>query len=155
MSTRLVVSDPAAMTDLGHRLAGILRAGDLVVLDGPLGAGKTTLTRGLGAGLQVRGEVSSPTFVIARRHRAPGAVPLLHVDAYRLSTDELTDLELDLEAADAVCVVEWGAGKVESWSQDRVEVQIEVAAEDPDAPRSVTIVGRGDRLAGSVAGLVG
>ncbi len=148
MTVCLMVPDADAMTALGHRMAGMLRAGDLVVLDGPLGAGKTTLTRGLGAGLRVRGDVSSPTFVIARRHRATGAAPpLLHVDAYRLSSEELADLELDAEASDCVCVVEWGAGKVESWQSDRLHVAIGVSGADPDAPRTVTVTGHGARWA--------
>lgn len=105
---------------LGRELAATLTAGDLVVLDGPLGAGKTALTRGIAAGLGVGGRVSSPTFVIARRHppgtRAGGPpVPLVHVDAYRLggSLDELDALDLDTELDDAVVVVEWGSGVVE------------------------------------------
>jgi tRNA threonylcarbamoyladenosine biosynthesis protein TsaE len=148
MTIVLTVPDADAMVALGGRLAELLRPGDLVVLDGPLGAGKTTLTRGLGAGLRVRGQVSSPTFVIARRHRTTGtAPPLLHVDAYRLSAEELADLELDAEASDAVCVVEWGAGKVESWQTDRLRIAIDVAGADPEAPRSVTITGEGPRWA--------
>lgn len=105
---------------LGRELAAGLRAGDLVVLDGPLGAGKTALTRGIAAGLGVGGRVSSPTFVIARRHpageRADGLpVPLVHVDAYRLggSLDELDALDLDTDLDDAVVVVEWGSGMAE------------------------------------------
>lgn len=150
MTLTTVVADADAMAALGHRLAGLLRPGDLVVLDGPLGAGKTTLTRGIGAGLRVRGDVSSPTFVIARRHRAVGAAPpLLHVDAYRLSAEELADLELDAEASDAVCVVEWGAGKVESWNAERLHIVIDVPAGDPDAARTVTIAARGPRWEGA------
>jgi tRNA threonylcarbamoyladenosine biosynthesis protein TsaE len=150
MTVAVVVPDAEAMLALGHRLAELLRPGDLVVLDGPLGAGKTTLTRGLGAGLRVRGEVSSPTFVIARRHRGAGeAPPLLHVDAYRLSAEELADLELDAEASDAVCVVEWGAGKVESWKADRLHIAIDVADADPNGARLVTIIGEGVRWAGA------
>ncbi|MGI5223214.1 tRNA (adenosine(37)-N6)-threonylcarbamoyltransferase complex ATPase subunit type 1 TsaE [Nocardia sp. CA-290969] len=105
---------------LGRELAAGLHAGDLVVLDGPLGAGKTALTRGIAAGLGVGGRVSSPTFIIARRHppgqRADGPpVALVHVDAYRLggSLDELDALDLDTELDDAVVVVEWGSGVVE------------------------------------------
>src|ERR1051326_6228842 len=101
------------MRDLGRRLAALLRAGDLVVLAGPLGAGKTALVQGIGAGLGVRGPVVSPTFVIARVHRG-GRLPLVHVDAYRLrSLDEVDDLILVVDLADSVMVVEWGTGLVE------------------------------------------
>ncbi len=105
----------------GAELARVLRPGDLVVLDGPLGAGKTALTRGIGAGLGVTGQVSSPTFIIARVHRPgrPGGIPLVHVDAYRLrgvgdgGLDDLDALDLDTELDEAVVVVEWGRGVAE------------------------------------------
>ncbi|WP_306360437.1 tRNA (adenosine(37)-N6)-threonylcarbamoyltransferase complex ATPase subunit type 1 TsaE [Nocardia sp. CC227C] len=112
---------------LGRELAAQLHAGDLVVLDGPLGAGKTALTRGIAAGLGVQGRVSSPTFIIARQHRAgaaPGAVGLVHVDAYRLGgdLDELDALDLDTELDDAVVVVEWGLGVVEHLAERHLRV---------------------------------
>ncbi|QIS17877.1 tRNA (adenosine(37)-N6)-threonylcarbamoyltransferase complex ATPase subunit type 1 TsaE [Nocardia terpenica] len=112
---------------LGRELAAELRAGDLVVLDGPLGAGKTALTRGIGAGLGVEGRVSSPTFIIARQHRAgthPGAIAMVHVDAYRLGgdLDELDALDLDTDLADAVVVVEWGLGVVEHLTDRHLRV---------------------------------
>ncbi len=152
VAVRLVAEATTDMTSLGQRLAQLLRAGDLVLLHGPLGAGKTTLTRGIGAGLAVRGDVSSPTFVIARRHRpADQGPPLLHIDAYRLSADELADLELDVEAGECVAVVEWGRDKVESWSRERLEVEIALTGDDPDAPRTLTITGYGQRW--SAAGL--
>lgn len=148
---RVRVPEADDMIEFGRRLAGRLRAGDLVVLDGPLGAGKTTLTRGLGEGLGVRGTVSSPTFVIARRHRAERhGPPLLHIDAYRLSADEVADLELDAEAADSVCVVEWGRDKVETWNPDRLELVIGLDAEDPDGPRTITLTGYGARWSSDV-----
>lgn len=147
--TRLLVATPEQMRDLGRRLAGVLRPGDLVILHGPLGAGKTTLTRGLGQALAVRGEVTSPTFVIARKHRGTGeGSALLHIDAYRASADELLDAELDLEGADAITVVEWGAGKVEDWSADRLLVEIQPQGEDPDGPREVRLLGIGQRWQG-------
>lgn len=149
--TPVLVTVPRAedMIAFGRRLAGRLRAGDLVVLDGPLGAGKTTLTRGLGEGLLVRGDVSSPTFVIARRHRAQGQGPaLLHIDAYRLSGQELEDLELDAEASDSVCVVEWGRDKVETWNPDRLELVIRLDPEDPNGPRTIVLTGHGARWSG-------
>ena len=108
---RVEVPTAADMHALGRRLARLLRAGDLVVLAGDLGAGKTTLTQGLGAGLGVRGDVTSPTFVIARVHRVARrrARPLVHVDAYRLgSLAEVDDLDLDASLEDSVTVVEWG-----------------------------------------------
>jgi tRNA threonylcarbamoyladenosine biosynthesis protein TsaE len=108
----------------GARLASLVHAGDLIVLDGPLGAGKTTLVRGMAAALGVRGRVSSPTFIIAREHKPlrPGGVGLIHVDAYRLgdSADPLGELDaLDLDAAleDSIVVVEWGAGLAERLTQ--------------------------------------
>ncbi len=125
----------------GVRLAAVLRAGDLVVLTGPLGAGKTALTQGIGAGLGVSGRVVSPTFVIARVHRG-GRVPLVHVDAYRLrSIDEVDDLDLDVETDDAVTVVEWGAGLVEALAGDRLEV---VLTRDAGSElRTVSVTGHG------------
>ena len=103
------------MGALGARLAAVLRAGDLVVLTGPLGAGKTTLTRGLGAALGARGQVSSPTFVLARTHPTTAGPDLVHVDAYRLSDPvELDDLDLDWDGA--IVVVEWGRGMVDGIS---------------------------------------
>src|SRR5499427_3358720 len=114
------------MRDLGRRLAALLRAGDLVILSGPLGAGKTTLTQGIGAGLGVRGPITSPTFVIARVHPTLGdGPPLVHADAYRLSgIEEIDDLDLDASIDEAVTVVEWGAGLVEGLTQDRLDVAI-------------------------------
>lgn len=100
----------------GAALAALLRAGDLVILDGPLGAGKTALTRGLAAGLGVGGRVSSPTFIMARAHPpgGPGRPGLIHVDAYRLGgLDDLDALDLDTDLTDSVVVVEWGEGVAE------------------------------------------
>jgi tRNA threonylcarbamoyladenosine biosynthesis protein TsaE len=127
----------AEMRDLGRRLAKVLRAGDLVILAGPLGAGKTTLVQGIGEGLGVRGPVTSPTFVIARVHPASGSGPaLVHADAYRLgSIVELDDLDLDTGAAAAVTVVEWGSGLAEGLAEDRLEISI-----DPDLDSDVRVV---------------
>ncbi|WP_405553483.1 tRNA (adenosine(37)-N6)-threonylcarbamoyltransferase complex ATPase subunit type 1 TsaE [Streptomyces sp. NBC_01171] len=149
--TRLTVTSPEQMRELGLRLAGLLRAGDLVMLTGELGAGKTTLTRGLGEGLGVRGAVTSPTFVIARVH--PSLVdgpPLVHVDAYRLSggLDDMEDLDLDVSLPESVIVVEWGEGKVEDLTDERLEVLIHRAVGDTtDEVRHVTLTGLGDRWA--------
>jgi tRNA threonylcarbamoyladenosine biosynthesis protein TsaE len=114
----------------GTALAALLRAGDLVVLVGPLGAGKTVLAQGIGTGLHVRGPVVSPTFVIARVHTG-GRVPMVHVDAYRLgSIDEVDDLDLDASVEDSVTVVEWGAGLVEQLAADRLEVRFALTGTD-------------------------
>ena len=116
----------------GKRLAGVLRAGDVLVLSGDLGAGKTTFTQGLGAGMGVRGPITSPTFVIARAYPPLSAVgmPLIHVDAYRLAGAlELDDLDLDADVDAGVTVVEWGAGLAESLSTDRIEIDLTVDAE--------------------------
>jgi tRNA threonylcarbamoyladenosine biosynthesis protein TsaE len=146
------------MGALGARLAAVLRAGDLVVLTGPLGAGKTTLTRGLGAALGARGQVSSPTFVLARTHPTTAGPDLVHVDAYRLSDPvELDDLDLDWEGA--IVVVEWGRGMVDGVSDAVLDVEITratgadaVPAEDdldpddvPDEPRRVVVTATGSR----------
>ncbi|MDN5559504.1 MAG: tRNA (adenosine(37)-N6)-threonylcarbamoyltransferase complex ATPase subunit type 1 TsaE [Ruaniaceae bacterium] len=115
------------MREFGRNLAVQLRAGDLVLLHGGLGAGKTTLTKGIGEGLGVRGTVASPTFVIARTHQsADGGPGLVHVDAYRLgSMDELDALDLDASLEDSVTVVEWGEGLAEILAEDRLEISIE------------------------------
>jgi tRNA threonylcarbamoyladenosine biosynthesis protein TsaE len=135
------VPDVDAMRALGAALARVLRAGDLVVLSGELGAGKTTLTQGLGAGLGVRGEVTSPTFVIARVHPSLGEGPaLVHADAYRLGgVAELDDLDLDTSADDAVTVVEWGEGLAEGLADDRLEVRIERPVADSGQPAGLDV----------------
>jgi len=119
------IASPAAMEDFGRQLGAALGAGDLVVLTGPLGAGKTTLTRGLAEGLGVRGPIQSPTFVIARTHPSVHeGPPLVHVDAYRLgSPAELDDLGLDFDGS--VTIVEWGRGMVEGLAEQWWEVEIE------------------------------
>ncbi len=142
----LSIPTDGAMRDLGRSLAGLLRAGDLVILTGPLGAGKTTLVQGIGQGLGVRGPVTSPTFVIARVHPAvDGSGPaLVHADAYRLhSIGEVDDLDLDADAGRAVTVVEWGAGLAEGLADDRLEVTI-TPDNDTDV-RTVRMVGHGAR----------
>ena len=147
---KLTIETPEAMEELGALLASRLRAGDLLALNGELGAGKTTLTRGLGAALEVRGAVTSPTFVLARTHpRADGAASLVHVDAYRLATAmELDDLDIDFEAS--IVVVEWGAGKLDGITDDWLELDIErpkggVASDDGVEPRTVTVTAHGER----------
>ncbi|MEU3658518.1 tRNA (adenosine(37)-N6)-threonylcarbamoyltransferase complex ATPase subunit type 1 TsaE [Streptomyces sp. NPDC032940] len=148
-TVEITVTSPEQMRELGRRLAKLLRAGDLVMLSGELGAGKTTLTRGLGEGLGVRGAVTSPTFVIARVHPSLGdGPPLVHVDAYRLSggLDEMEDLDLDVSLSDSVIVVEWGEGKVEELTEDRLQLLIHRAVGDTtDEVRHVTLTGVGAR----------
>jgi len=156
----LQLDDVTATRSLGERLAADLRAGDLVVLSGPLGAGKTALAQGIGAGLGVTGAVTSPTFVLARVHRGP--VPLVHVDAYRLrgsdgggpgpgGTDlDLDDLELDEWLPDSVTVVEWGEGVVEGLSPSRLEIELARPSSTPSAGahadvRFVTVRAHGPR----------
>ena len=142
-------------------LAAVLAAGDLILLHGELGAGKTTFTRGLAAGLNVRGVVASPTFIIAREHQPLSDGPgLIHVDAYRLdSLADLDSLDLDSSLSDSVTVIEWGAGKAEVLSEDRLEIEIlrptsfssvaELAETDLEdllsSPRTVVVSGFGDR----------
>ncbi|MFV0252939.1 MAG: tRNA (adenosine(37)-N6)-threonylcarbamoyltransferase complex ATPase subunit type 1 TsaE [Beutenbergiaceae bacterium] len=123
---QIVLADAEATKQLGVDLARLLRAGDLVVLVGDLGAGKTTLTQGIGAGLEVRGQVASPTFIIARSHRSTiGGPDLIHVDAYRIgSLDEIDALDLDATLAQAVTVVEWGQGWVEQLAEDWLEIRL-------------------------------
>lgn len=158
-STRFTVRlpDPQATSALGERLATILRRGDLVLLTGDLGAGKTTLTQGIGAGLRVRGPVTSPSFVIARVHPSLVAGPeLVHVDAYRLGHRvELDDLDLDADLAHSVVVVEWGAGVAEQLSSDRLEIVLTGADE-----RTAWLTPRGPRwthpaAAGALRALLG
>lgn len=156
--TTLTIATPDEMAGLGARLAAELRAGDLLALNGELGAGKTTLTRGLGAALGVRGTVTSPTFVLARTHqRVSGGPPLVHVDAYRLSSPaELDDLDIDYAAS--IVVVEWAAGMLDGLTDDWLEIDIarptgadgSDALDDDDVaePRQVTITGHGARWAG-------
>jgi len=142
MSVR--VSTAEEMHALGVRLGALLRAGDLVILDGPLGAGKTTLTRGIGEGMSVRGPITSPTFVIARRHPSLVDGPaLVHVDAYRVdSWEELDDLGFGFEVEDVVTVAEWAAGRMEGMSDDRLIVHI---ARADDEVREVVIDAIGSR----------
>ncbi len=147
----LVLDGPDRTRALGVRLAAGLAPGDLVVLSGPLGAGKTALTQGIGEGLGVRGRVTSPTFVLARVHRGP--LPLVHVDAYRLRDAgahalELDDLDLDADLPASVVVVEWGEGLVEGLSDARLEVRLDRPAGAPPDLRTALVVPHGRRWAG-------
>jgi tRNA threonylcarbamoyladenosine biosynthesis protein TsaE len=168
----LAVASAADMRALGRSLARLLRAGDLVILSGGLGAGKTTLTQGIGDGLGVRGPITSPTFVIARVHPpvpgGPGGLAdglagtaaelagfrpaLVHADAYRLGSSlELDDLDLDTDTAASVTVVEWGEGLAEGLAADRLEITITPepgGTDGADAPRTVRISAVGARWQG-------
>ena len=137
---------PEDTRTLGRRLADLVRPGDLLVLSGELGAGKTTLTQGLGEGLGVQGAVISPTFVLSRVHAArPGRPTLVHVDAYRLNgPGELDDLDLDASASTSVTVVEWGRGLVEQTWDGRLEVDL---LQDPDGGRLALLRPVGERWA--------
>lgn len=155
MRAELTVASADDMRELGRRLAAALRAGDLVVLSGPLGAGKTTLAQGIGAGLQVRGPVTSPTFVIARVHPAlAGGPALVHADAYRLASPaEVDDLDLDASLDTSVTVVEWGGGLVEGLAQDWLDVSLTPlpGGDGEDEPRAVRLAGQGSRWSEAAA----
>ena len=145
---QVTVETAAGMRALGKRLADLLQAGDLVILSGSLGAGKTTLVQGIGEGLGVRGPVTSPTFVIARIHPSlTGGPDLVHADAYRLAGPaEVDDLDLDEAMDSSVTVVEWGGGLAEGLADDRLEVTITLLEATPGGePRTVCIAGHGGR----------
>ena len=139
------VADADQMHELGVQISQQFRAGDLVVLVGPLGAGKTTLTRGIGEGLRAIGNVSSPTFVIARTHKREGTdVPMVHVDAYRLGgAAELDDLDIDFE--NSIVLLEWGRGLLEGISDDWLEIEIERDHTGESEIRELRIIAFGDR----------
>ena len=138
-SVEIEVETAEAMVELGRLLGMRLRAGDVVILSGDLGAGKTTMMRGVGEGMGVRGPVTSPTFVIARRHPSlVGGPDLVHADAYRLgSAGEFEDLDLDSD--DAVVCVEWGRDRAEGLAEQRLEIDIETVGDG----RKVVITGVG------------
>lgn len=148
----LHTEDPQDTRRVAEVLATVLRAGDLLVLDGPLGAGKTTFTQGLGEGLGVRGPVASPTFVIARVHPSlTGGTALVHVDAYRLGgSADLEDLDLEADLDDAVTVVEWGRDRVEHLADSHLLIELvrptQVADPDrPEEPRTLRLLPSGPR----------
>ena len=140
----ITIATPEAMHQLGLQLAAHLRAGDLVLVNGPLGAGKTVLAQGIGAGLGITG-ITSPTFVISRVHK--GAIPFIHVDAYRLVDSENPNLyldDLDLDIANSITVIEWGGAESARLSEDRLEISIDRS----DDVRKVDVNPIGSRWAG-------
>lgn len=156
LPVEIIVDTPEAMRSLGAAVAALLRPGDLLVLAGDLGAGKTTFTQGLGTGLGVRGGVTSPTFVISRVHPPLGDGPaLVHADAYRLGAGaedavvELEDLGLEESVEDSVTVVEWGVGLAEHLAEDRLVVTVRRTTGEADATeaerRTVTVEAVGER----------
>jgi tRNA threonylcarbamoyladenosine biosynthesis protein TsaE len=139
------VNSLAEMHDLGARIGKEFKAGDLLLLSGPLGAGKTALTQGVGQALGIE-NITSPTFVISRIH--PGKIPLLHVDAYRLqggSTAIFDDLDLESYLPTSITVVEWGEGLADRLADEYLEIQIEFGASDDQ--RMVSVIGHGSRFA--------
>jgi tRNA threonylcarbamoyladenosine biosynthesis protein TsaE len=159
----LVIKVPTSvdMVRLGERLARLLQPGDVIIAGGDLGAGKTTLTQGIGRGLGSEGPIISPTFVLSRIHpSAIGRPTLMHVDAYRLSTSyELDDLDLDALVADSITVVEWGSGIAEGLSEDRLEIDVwtspaDLSAVGDESERLVTVRGVGARWRGVDLGVL-
>ena len=146
MSGKTEVNSINEMHDLGARIGKELAAGDLLLLSGPLGAGKTALTQGVGQALGIE-NITSPTFVISRIH--PGKIPLLHVDAYRLqggTTAIFDDLDLESYLPTSITVVEWGEGLADRLVYEYLEIQIEFGASDDQ--RLVSVIGHGQRFAG-------
>jgi tRNA threonylcarbamoyl adenosine modification protein YjeE len=143
---KLQISTAEDMHEFGSKLAGILKAGDLVILTGPLGAGKTTFTRGVGEGLRAIGNVSSPTFVIARTHKRENSeVPLVHVDAYRLnSVHEFDDLDIDIDHS--IVLVEWGRGFAEELAESWLDIEIGRDHTGESDIRDVTVTAHGSRF---------
>jgi tRNA threonylcarbamoyladenosine biosynthesis protein TsaE len=140
----ITIATADAMHQLGVKLSAQLRAGDLVLVNGPLGAGKTVLAQGIGAGLGITG-ITSPTFVISRVHKA--AIPFIHVDAYRLVDSENPNLyldDLDLDISNSITVIEWGGAESARLSEDRLEISIDRSSDE----RTVEIKAIGPRWAG-------
>lgn len=136
---KLQIKSAEEMEQLGSKLAGLLKPGDLVLLAGPLGAGKTTLTRGIGKGLKAEGTIQSPTFVLARTHRIPNG-KLVHVDAYRLSSAvELDDLDIDFE--NSIVIVEWARDYLDGFSENFLTVEIDRTSEDDERVLTLTPTG--------------
>ena len=136
---KLMIDSPEQMEMLGEKLAKLLKTGDLVLLSGPLGAGKTTLTRGLGKALSAEGAIQSPTFVLARTHKIPNG-KLVHVDAYRLgSAIELDDLDIDFE--NSIVVVEWARDFLEGYAENYLRLEINRNSDDETREVEVQAIG--------------
>jgi tRNA threonylcarbamoyl adenosine modification protein YjeE len=136
----ILIENEDQMHDLGVRLGSLLEPGDLVSLNGVLGAGKTTLTKSIGEGVGVQGSISSPTFLIARTHPTSSGTPFVHIDAYRLSAPRELD-DLDIDYSNSISVIEWGRGFTEGLSESLLEVDIERFLESED--RKLTVSGQG------------
>lgn len=140
MVERRLIQTDEQMVHLGKQLAKNLLPGDLVMLDGPVGAGKTTLTKGIGLGLGISEPITSPTFVISRVHHGPTGIDLVHVDAYRLgSITEVDSLDLETSLADSITVVEWGAGLISGLTDDHWLIEIARDLEPETELREVKI----------------
>jgi tRNA threonylcarbamoyladenosine biosynthesis protein TsaE len=153
MPVHLRSSHPDATAAVGGAIASTVTPGDVIVLTGPLGAGKTRLVQGLAAGLEVAARVTSPTFVLVRRHA--GRIPLVHVDAYRLEdARELVTLDDDVLADDVVTCIEWGGRVEEALPAERLDCELRIDGDHGDAPRVLTLTGRGERWVRREASIV-
>lgn len=136
----ILIENEIHMHDLGIQLGSLLKPGDLVSLNGVLGAGKTTLTKAIGEGVGVQGSISSPTFLIARTHPTRSGTPFVHIDAYRLSMPRELD-DLDIDYSNSISVIEWGRGFTDGLSESLLEIEIERFIESEE--RKLTVTGQG------------
>jgi tRNA threonylcarbamoyl adenosine modification protein YjeE len=136
----ILIENENQMHELGVRLGSLLKPGDLVSLNGVLGAGKTTLTKAIGEGVGVQGSISSPTFLIARTHPTALGIPFVHIDAYRLGAPRELD-DLDIDYSNSISVIEWGRGFTDGLSESLLEIEIERFLESEE--RKITVSGQG------------
>jgi tRNA threonylcarbamoyl adenosine modification protein YjeE len=136
----ILIENENQMHELGFRLGSLLKPGDLVSLNGVLGAGKTTLTKAIGEGVGVQGSISSPTFLIARTHPTESGTSFVHIDAYRLSAPRELD-DLDIDYSNSISVIEWGRGFTDGLSESLLEIEIERFLESEE--RKITVSGQG------------
>lgn len=136
----ILIENESRMHELGFRLGSLLKLGDLISLNGVLGAGKTTLTKAIGEGVGVQGSISSPTFLIARTHPTASGTPFVHIDAYRLSAPRELD-DLDIDYSNSISVIEWGRGFTDGLSESILEIEIERFLESEE--RKLTVTGQG------------